>query len=294
MNRTATYARRAVGHLLRWAGLRAKIPTAESTPGLFLHHQVLPQTPRRPAGASETGHGGPSELFLKVAHAFEAPREARRESYRPIADLVRSGDRVLDIGCGDGTFLDLARQKGAVGTGVDLDPNCVAACEALGFQAHCVRVQDLSAVATERFDFVSMIHIIEHVNPGEALEMLEGLFGLLSAAGRIFIVTPNIAHSGVQTNFWLDITHVRPYPEPLLNSIVATLGFPFFQSGLMSFGTEAWCYAFRRPEHAIRTAVDPNRLLVPLRAGESGADPHGGAVPRSTRREMSDGDGRGR
>ena len=45
-----------------------------------------------------------------------------------IADLIPSGSRVLDLGCGNGDLLALLADKGCTGTGVDLDPATMLSC----------------------------------------------------------------------------------------------------------------------------------------------------------------------
>jgi 2-polyprenyl-3-methyl-5-hydroxy-6-metoxy-1,4-benzoquinol methylase len=126
----------------------------------------------------------------------------------------------------------------------------VALCRSKGFEVFKGRAQEF-AWESGKTDFVSLIHIIEHISPHEALAILDCAVRSLSDDGRLLIVTPNIGHPTVQTNFWLDVTHIRPYPELLLNAFVATLGFPFFQSGEMAHGLETWCYAFRNPAHRL-------------------------------------------
>lgn len=202
--------------------------------------------------------GSLDDLFFRVAHAHEGPAEARRERYRPIAALVRPGERVVDIGCGDGTFLELVRERGATGIGIDLDPEKVELVRAKGFEAHCARAQELDW-GWGPVDFVSMIHIVEHLPSREALAILRRAHESLSERGRIFLVTPNIAHRIVQVNFWLDVTHVRPYPALLLDTILAELGFPLSQGGEMARGLESWAFGFRRPEEAVRGSWRPWR-----------------------------------
>lgn len=227
-------------------------PTRAAAPTLVLKTSVTPETPQRPYGAhASAGYRDLADLRFQIAHAFEGVQHVRREHYAPLAGLVCRGERVVDIGCGDGTFLELVRARGADGVGIDLDPATVAACRAKGLDVHCGRAQEM-AWDWGPVDFVSMLHIIEHIQPAEALEILERACRALSPDGRLFVVTPNFANPFVaHTNFWLDITHVRPYPEPLLNSFVAALGFPYFQSGVMGNGMDTWCYAFRNPAHQL-------------------------------------------
>jgi 2-polyprenyl-3-methyl-5-hydroxy-6-metoxy-1,4-benzoquinol methylase len=190
------------------------------------------------------------ELHFRLAHAFEGGREVRRSHYQPIAALVQPGEKVLDIGCGDGTFLDLVRDRGAHGIGIELDPAKVAHCRANGLTVLQGRVQDLTWGES---DFVSMIQIIEHLTPTDALEILDRACQSLSDEGRLFIVTPNFANPFVaHSNFWLDVTHVRPYPPALLTQMAYALGFRHVESGTMGDNMDTWCYAYQNPAHRYR------------------------------------------
>lgn len=223
----------------------------------------------RPEGAHATGYTNATDLWLQVAHAFEGPSSARRKRYAPLATTVRDGDFVVDLGCGDGTFLDLVRERGGRGLGVDLDEAQVAVCASRGHEAVCARIQDLDW-SQRRPDMVSLIHIIEHISPVDALDLLRDVREVLSQRGRLLIVTPNIGHPVVQENFWLDVTHVRPYPQMLLNTFAATLGFPYFQSGTMADGLETWSYAYSDPGDALRLDNGLDFELVLIRLVELG------------------------
>ena len=77
----------------------------------------------------KVGHDGflthTRELSHVIAGFFaETPRvvtDAKKRKLAPIVDMVPSGSRVLDIGCGSGSLLTLLRGKGVSGTGVEID-----------------------------------------------------------------------------------------------------------------------------------------------------------------------------
>ena len=53
----------------------------------------------------------------------------RRRDLEIIAGLVKSGDRVLDLGCGDGLFLrDLQKNCGASVLGLEIDQDSIVRC----------------------------------------------------------------------------------------------------------------------------------------------------------------------
>lgn len=69
------------------------------------------------------------------------------------------GSAILDIGCGGGQFLELARERGAVPCGLDVASHAMAACARRGIEAH----ERADALEGRRFDGVVMSHVLEHV-----------------------------------------------------------------------------------------------------------------------------------
>ena len=96
--------------------------------------------------------------------------------------------RVLDIGCGNGAWLDMARDAGWQASGVE--PDSVARDQARG-RGFDVRetIGDWMA-EPDSFDFVTMSHVIEHVH--DPLALLRDSLELLSPGGGLYIDTPNI------------------------------------------------------------------------------------------------------
>lgn len=73
-----------------------------------------------------------------------------------VADLVKEGSRVLDVGCGDGALLDhLTQYKGVDGRGIEINPARVNACVSQGLsviQGNAETV--LKDYPSEAFDYV--------------------------------------------------------------------------------------------------------------------------------------------
>lgn len=102
------------------------------------------------------------------------------------------GMRLLDVGSGNGHFLDFARKCGWSVTGVDLDEKAVAAGRSRGLD---VRTGTIEAIgADEQFDGITMGHVIEHVYDPPAL--LEACYQRLKPGGWIWVDTPNIDSLG--------------------------------------------------------------------------------------------------
>lgn len=102
---------------------------------------------------------------------------------------VRGADLLCDVGCGDGLFLEMARDRGWVGSGIELNPRAAERAAARGFD---IRVGKLEASASpdgEPFDLVTAWDSLEHT-PEPAVFALH-LSGLVRPGGRLMLTTLN-------------------------------------------------------------------------------------------------------
>ncbi|MFN2329199.1 MAG: methionine biosynthesis protein MetW [Chromatocurvus sp.] len=114
-----------------------------------------------------------------------------RQDLDHILRWIAPGARVLDLGCGNGEFLELLRdRRQVVGTGIEIDGDNITAAVARGLS---ILEQDLDAgldnFPDQSFDTVVMAHALQAVHyPDRVLdEMLR--------IGREGIVTfPNFGH----------------------------------------------------------------------------------------------------
>ncbi|MDI6715794.1 MAG: class I SAM-dependent methyltransferase [Actinomycetota bacterium] len=135
------------------------------------------------------------------------------------------GGRILDIGCGAGSFLDEIRSYGFDTYGVDLDDKAVAYARSGGHKVFCKPVED-AGFKENFFDVVRASHVIEHMpNPRTAL--LE-IHRVLKPDGRLLILLPNIDSFLARRygSYWfqLDVPrHLYHFtPESITNLLVST------------------------------------------------------------------------
>jgi len=132
---------------------------------------------------------GPSNpLVARVQRHWEAGK------VRLYREAIGSGRRrILDIGCGNGRFLEMLRDHGDPRwelVGVDFDERAVKQCREAGFEAHAVRVEDYTA-EREAFDGIVMLQLIEHVD--DPVKVAARAFDLLEPGGCFIVETPNLA-----------------------------------------------------------------------------------------------------
>jgi SAM-dependent methyltransferase len=110
------------------------------------------------------------------------------EGWLTALERHRPPGRLLDIGCGTGLFMVVARRRGWTAVGVD---DCSEAARHAVERFGCdVRVGDFERLAiTERFDAVTMWDIIEHSR--RPVELLGAARHALTPDGVLALATPN-------------------------------------------------------------------------------------------------------
>jgi SAM-dependent methyltransferase len=159
---------------------------------------------------------------------FHAPHvEAQRKAWhRPYADILKGYGTVLDLGCGPGYFLDLLRDRGVPGLGIDIDPAMVRAAKGRGHEAFVGDHTLIGKLEPALLGGVHLSHVIEHLWGDEAVALLEASYRALRVNGLLVVRTPNWRNAGVRHHvFWMDHTHKRPYPVELLEKLMTDIGF---------------------------------------------------------------------
>lgn len=105
-----------------------------------------------------------------------------------------AGGRLLDYGCGDGTFMALTHGTFAEAVGADIDLAQLAECGR--------RLGDLNGLSfvptgaltgaqyTQAFDVVTCMEVLEHCLDAERVRVLDALVRLIAPSGRLIVSVP--------------------------------------------------------------------------------------------------------
>jgi SAM-dependent methyltransferase len=170
----------------------------------YTHTEALPE-PQLPASDPRTAA---RNGYLNARYGYEFSPASRlgrvlarllpkKRAYadRQVRNLHRpsNGGRLLDIGCGQGTFLSEMSRAGWDVQGVEPDLSAAAVARANGVPV-VDEPLERAQLTPGSFDAATMNHVIEHFHePNEALRIAQRL---LKPGGLLWIATPNLDSRG--------------------------------------------------------------------------------------------------
>jgi 2-polyprenyl-3-methyl-5-hydroxy-6-metoxy-1,4-benzoquinol methylase len=186
-------------------------------------------------------------------------------------------DRYLDVGCGDGRYLDAMSRRGVAPTGLyglELDGQIVQTLQERGLQVYCERVEACERFDDEMFDLITMFHVIEHV--ASPREVVDRLAGWLKPGGVLALETPNVDSLDArlfQEGTWGGYhipRHWHLFKPDTLTRLLESAGLRV-EATRYQTGHAFWMYSFhhvlryRQPAHVrLARLFDPLNSVVPL------------------------------
>ena len=119
---------------------------------------------------TDNGHDGfllPNQTYEALANTVDATGRSsmNRLDLNTVLGWVPRGSKVLDLGCGDGAFLKrLCEERGAVGVGVDIDPDNLVSAVSKGLDVIQEDINEgLNCFTRSRFDVVILTHALQEL-----------------------------------------------------------------------------------------------------------------------------------
>lgn len=144
---------------------------------------------------------------------------------QPDANLFAGCQKVLDLGCGVGIFLDVLRRSGIEAVGVERSPGIVQYGQEMGLEIVETDAVEYIKHCTDQYDGIYCSHFVEHLPIELVQQLLEGMSRALTDGGVLVLAFPDPESIRSQLlGFWRDPEHVRFYHPELITNICAALG----------------------------------------------------------------------
>jgi 2-polyprenyl-3-methyl-5-hydroxy-6-metoxy-1,4-benzoquinol methylase len=187
--------------------------------------------------------------YGRFAERFRGTEEYVRRNVEFYKPFFANCENVLDIGCGRGEFLALMRERGIAASGIDLSEESVEQCRRNGVNAEVADLFWYLAQQEEEFDGIFSSQVVEHLDPRRLPEMVKLCAASLRRGGLLAIETPNPECLAIfATHFYLDPTHTRPVPHPLISFYMEEAGFGQIEVHELSPAVESMPEVAQLPE----------------------------------------------
>jgi len=149
--------------------------------------------------------------------------------YNELLDAMepfRKSNKLLDVGCGIGYFLEVAKERGWEVHGTEYTDRAMEICTAKGIQMKQGKL-DPANYEPGSFDVITSFEVLEHIN--NPLEETNNFNQLLRKGGLVYLTTPNF--NSLLRHRLKERYNVITYPEHLSYYTPSTLKKIFTQCG---------------------------------------------------------------
>jgi SAM-dependent methyltransferase len=164
--------------------------------------------------------------YFLFEEQFRGSREVITQRQLAFLPYFENCSRVLDIGCGRGEFLDILKDHGIGGIGVDSDPDMVIHCRSRQLEVELSdAIADLETLEDNSLDGIFIDQVVEHLMPDYLIRLLALCHNKMKTGSHIVIETVNPLSFVSFVNFYIDMTHTKPVHPETLQYLVSASGF---------------------------------------------------------------------
>ncbi len=175
-------------------------------------------------------------IYSSFEDTFRGTPAKIMEQQRHYLPFFQGLTNILDVGCGRGEFLNLLKEAGVQGKGIDINEAMVASCREKGLDVEQKEAfAYLRDIGDESLGGIFLSHFIEHITSDAAVEFVYLAFRKIQKGGVFIAETPNpLSLVTSASHFYRDLTHVKPVHPDGLQHLLMTVGFADVQVKFLS------------------------------------------------------------
>ena len=153
------------------------------------------------------------EDYNQIAEDFSTTRDYVSEDMIMLSKYAYKGDKILDLGCGNGRLIELFEGKGIEYIGVDNSEKMIEIARARYPGGKFLVIPDLNLPFSDNsFDKVYCLAVLHHIPSDEfRLQFLNEIKRILKPGGLLILTVWNLWHLWFKPFLWLGYKRLRKY-----------------------------------------------------------------------------------
>ncbi len=177
---------------------------------------------------NSSGQAQYPRIWSRISDYLLIGRSAERQAHAARLICPPHTGRLLDVGCGNGSYLAQMRERGWSVFGSEVDPRAAQVAREIFALDVAVGLFEATEFPANYFDVITLNHVIEHC--ADPQRTLRRCFDLLKPGGRLSLITPNTKSLGHRMfgSAWYHLDpprHLVLFSPDLLIRVVERCGF---------------------------------------------------------------------
>ncbi|MDP1604444.1 MAG: class I SAM-dependent methyltransferase [Legionella sp.] len=132
---------------------------------------------------------GDKEFYEEIKPSGSSYRKERWE-WNYVLDILKENDKVLEVGSGNLSFMQLAKNKNIDITGLEINSNMNTLAEKLNLNLINKTIEEYSLIHEDiKYDAIVSFHVIEHVSDIDSF--INSCLKILNPGGLFIVALPN-------------------------------------------------------------------------------------------------------
>lgn len=171
-----------------------------------------------------TPHCAGDDVFYEQLQKFDWYYQDEKPEYGYAQSHIRSGDKILEVGCGKGAFRSWLPTSVQY-TGVEFNDEAIRKARSLGLNVIKQSIEEHAAIAADEYDVVCSFQVLEHVP--EPLGFVQACVKTLKPGGKLLIAVPSedsFIGQAVDAHLNMPPHHALRWSDRALRNLATRLG----------------------------------------------------------------------